>query len=512
MIERYHEHCRTASTHPGRRANVGHVFTLLLFIALWTTSGFVSVTAWVRPIEDADIRAALISRIARDEAVAGALIDVETQDGVVTLSGWVDHLLARDRAVQIAESTKGVRAVVNRMQIRPVQRPDGEIEEDIKRGLMLDPVTGSYEVDVSVQGARATLTGDVDSHAKRDLVVQIVKAVKGIAEIRDDIEILYAEDRTDGEIQAEIVRRLASNAYVNSETLTVEVDDGRVTLGGTVGSALERSKATQLAWVSGVRHVDSSNVTVEWPKHESMKQFPRLGVRSDREIEKAVTDALSYDPRVVSSMIDVNSTGGLVTLTGRVDTLLAKKAAQQDVRNTIGVWRVDNRIKVRPDNPPSDRFIRKQVEESLARDVVLEPYSFRVQVRNQKVYLHGEAPHHHARNRAENVAARVEGVVTVANHIRVVSPAAAKSDREIRQGIEDHLFWSPFIDEGSVQVEVVDGVATLRGGVESGREFEAVLEGAFQAGARGVENELKIRDAPTQIYPQRYYPFLFWGL
>jgi osmotically-inducible protein OsmY len=40
---------------------------------------------------------------------------VNTRDGIVTLSGWVDNLLAKERAGQIAESVKGVRAVVNRI-------------------------------------------------------------------------------------------------------------------------------------------------------------------------------------------------------------------------------------------------------------------------------------------------------------------------------------------------------------------------------------------------------------
>ena len=39
---------------------------------------------------------------------------------------------------------------------------------------------------------------------------------------------------------------------------------------------------------------------------------------------------------------------GTVSLTGRVDNLLVKKAAMQDARNTRGVWQVKNHLKIWP--------------------------------------------------------------------------------------------------------------------------------------------------------------------
>jgi osmotically-inducible protein OsmY len=67
-----------------------------------------------------------------DSGVPAYLIDVSTRDGIVTLSGWVDSLLAKERASEIAATIKGVRAVVNRIAITTV-RPDEEILEDVRR-------------------------------------------------------------------------------------------------------------------------------------------------------------------------------------------------------------------------------------------------------------------------------------------------------------------------------------------------------------------------------------------
>jgi hypothetical protein len=66
---------------------------------------------------------------------------VETIEGVVTLSGTVSNLLARDRAVMIAESIKNVRSVINEIEVMPVERADSEIRNDVTASLVTDPIT-----------------------------------------------------------------------------------------------------------------------------------------------------------------------------------------------------------------------------------------------------------------------------------------------------------------------------------------------------------------------------------
>jgi osmotically-inducible protein OsmY len=133
-------------------------------------------------------------------------------------------------------------------------------------------------------------------------------------------------------------------------------------------------------------------------------------------------------------------------------------------------------------------------------------------VRNQKVYLYGEVATYHVRNRAAAVVGRVFGVAAVANHIKVVVDSTSKTDAQIKEEIEDQYFWNIFVDGGDIRVDVKDGVATLQGSVDSWHELKAAVEDAFQAGAEGVENELLVRDTSTQVYPQQYYPSLFWGM
>jgi len=463
-------------------------------------------------VPDLAITKAIVHEMDRDPVVDGDIVDVKTMDGIVEISGSVPHLLARDQAVQIAEQTRGVRSVVDRIEVRPIKRSDDAIEADIRQALFEDPATDSYEVEVEVKGARVTLAGAVDSWAEKWLTGDVVKGINGVAEIKNDIEVVHKEDRLDREVHADVKRRLHLAPYIQADAINVEVNHGRVSLTGVVRSAWARARAGQLAWVAGVESVDTDALEVQWWRTEKGKRPPLFRSESKGEIEQAVKDVLMYDPRVPSGSISVASSGGSVTLVGTVDSLATKEAAAEDAKNTEGVWRVKNRIKVRPDVAVTDESIRQKIETSLSRDAVVGPLEFTPLVRNQKVYLYGEAPNYYVVNRARDIVSRVKGVVVVANRVDVVPDAAVQSDSQIKEEIEEQYFWSLAVDGGDIDIAVNEGVATLSGPVDSWHELKAAVENAFQGGARAVENELEIEGWDRNIYPQQYYPSLFWGM
>ena len=67
-----------------------------------------------------------------------------------------------------------------------------------------------------------------------------------------------------------------------------------------------------------------------------------------------------------------------------------------------------------------------------------------------------------------------------------------KSDWAIREDIEDELVWSPFVDANQVQVAVEDGIATLRGTVDTWSERTAAVNNAYEGGASSVVNDLEV--------------------
>jgi hyperosmotically inducible protein len=71
-----------------------------------------------RAASDAAMTAKIKSKMALDDSVDALDIDVDTTNGVVTLSGSADSEISRNRAVQLARETDGVRSVVDRLNIK----------------------------------------------------------------------------------------------------------------------------------------------------------------------------------------------------------------------------------------------------------------------------------------------------------------------------------------------------------------------------------------------------------
>jgi osmotically-inducible protein OsmY len=443
--------------------------------------------------EDTEITRAIVDELWIDEAVDPNDIDVETHQGVVMLTGSVRNLLAKDRATSLAETISGVRAVVNRIDVEPGgTRSDSEIGTAISDALLRDPATESYEVDVEVDDGVVTLTGSVDSWHEKQLSEILAKGVVGVRVMENKIAVTPQTSRPDTEIGKEIAAYLANDVRVDDMLVQIDVDDGEVSLSGIVGSLAEKRIAISDSWVTGVTAVDASGLEVEAWMRDDMRRETLYVNRTDEQIEKSVKDAFLYDPRVFSFAPDVEVVDGTAILTGTVDNLKAKMAAEQDARNTLGVWRVKNHLKVRPPEAVSDLELANRVRSALAEDAYVERYDITVSARSGSVYLSGQVNTSFERGRAGDVAARVNGVVAVANNLTYEHQWTWKPDREIREDVRDHLFWSPFVDANEVTVSVESGVVTLSGLVDTWGERMAAEKNAWDGGAKDVRNGLAV--------------------
>lgn len=468
-------------------------------------------------ITDKQITNAVEARFLFDNAVPWSFVDVKTDAGIVTLSGTADNLLAKDRAARIVESIKGVRAVVNNIDVQTVKRTDEEIRQDVERALLMDAAADSYELKPKVNGGVVTLTGTVQSFKEQNLALQLAKGVRGVKEVKDEIELKYKAQRPDPEIVADAQRALENDVWLNAAGIKVTANDGKVTLSGTVGSAAEKTRARTLAWVMGVQDVAAEGLKVDPLLANQMRRSPTKTVLNDEAIKKAVEDAFVADPRVFSFNPEVEVNNGIVTLTGVVDNIKAKNAAEQDAKNTLGVFSVRNYLKVRPVNPPDDDKLAQNVKQALLRDPIVESYEIDVQAGNGTVTLEGNVDSFYEKSQAEDVANRINGVVLVNNNLDVRNPAITyynmrwdpyfhyqphytgtttywkdRSDPEIKNDITDELFWSPFVDEDEVNVSVDNRVATLTGAVDTWNEYFAAAENAREGGAASVINRLKV--------------------
>jgi len=494
----------------------------IIFLSLWCglALAFTSGPLQAAPqLNDRSISDAVEDDLRVDPFVSAHWIDITTSDGIVTLSGRVDNIQSKQRATRITETIKGVRAVVNTIEVQPFEpRSDAAIRDDVKLALLTDPATDTYEIDVNVENNTVTLSGTVNSWQARELCGKVASGVKGVKELNNSIVFTYDGNRPDKEIRQDIIQALRWDVLVDHALIDVAVADGHVVLSGIVGSLAEKRRAIRVAYVVNVTEVDTGNLMVRrWARDPDLKADKYQNI-ADADIEDALQDALTQDPRVASHPVTVEVRDGRVTLRGTVDNLKAKRAAGQCAQNTVGVQEVKNRLKVRPQGIYRDEQLEDRIRQAFRWDPFVNSDEIVVDVQQGIVGLVGTVDTYLEKIQAENLASRVNGVVAVNNHLVVTGdpglhrydpfiddlyaggfglfydpPVTFQSDAEIKSAIEDEIYWSPFVDSGDVDVNVYKGQATLTGTVDSLREYRAAAQNAFDGGAVVVHNELKVR-------------------
>lgn len=455
-------------------------------------------------VTDATIRQAVTARLQNDAAVSRKSFDVAVDRGVVTLTGSVASLFEKDRAVQLAESLRGVASVVDLLSCRPPVRPDSEIRRDIENALADAAAIDADRIRVSVKDGTAVLDGQVDSWARSRTAGQTVKRVRGVTAVNNRIRVVYASNRPDPAIARDIEAILASDVRVRSNMIDVDVRDGNVFLSGTVGSATEKSRAHIDAFVAGVKAVNAEGIEVRWETGRS-RGGGGIGpvVRADSDIREAIQRAIRYDPRVNSVLPDIVVKDGRVTMEGVVDTLRAKRAAEEDAWNASGVWQVINRLHVRYAKWPDDEGVASRIKGALGRDTLIWDDDIHVKVEEHEVTLSGSVDSDSKKIRAELIASQIPGVLALSNRIEVERPKKRRADTDLKMDVHNELFWSPFVDADSVQVSVQGKRVTLKGEVDSLFEGDAAIQNAFEAGAASVRAELKLPGGRTD---SRYFP------
>jgi osmotically-inducible protein OsmY len=201
--------------------------------------------------------------------------------------------------------------------------------------------------------------------------------------------------------------------------------------------------------------------------------------------------------------IDVND--GEVILRGIVDNLQAKKAAGEDARNVVGVWRVRNHLKVRPSTDEEDVRLADKVKEALSRDPYVEAYDIVVGADNGEVTLMGVVDSRSLKERSVWIAARTSGVLDVDDRLKVSGEVPgimrARNDWALKQDIEKELAWNARIDEDDITVSVEDGMVTLSGKVDTWSERMAAQASAGEAGAEKIRNRLEVEHGPEVYRP-----------
>ena len=168
---------------------------------------------------DAGITTNVKSKMAADDTVKAHEINVDTKNGVVTLTGDVDSAIAKERAVQIARTTDGVREVVDNLTGTESAPTDGLFDRDgvdrgtgnigdndrqdrnepitgdpgitsaVKAKLLADSTVSGLRIDVDTENGVVTLTGDVKSKAEADRAVMLARNTDGVTRVVNHLKV-----------------------------------------------------------------------------------------------------------------------------------------------------------------------------------------------------------------------------------------------------------------------------------------------------------------------------------
>ena len=219
------------------------------------------------------------------------------------------------------------------------------------------------------------------------------------------------QKKTDAQIHHDVLEELRWDTRVKDTDVGVEVDDGVVTLTGTVDTWVARLAAQDAAHrVAGVFDV----------ANEIKVKLAGSYVRDDTDVARAVRHALEWDVLVPHERIQSTVTNGVVTLEGMVDYGNEREDAEHAIRNLIGVQEVKNLIEVRPVPPLlTTANVRAAIQSALERHVQHAAKHIHVAVIDGKVILTGEVPSWAERNAVEGAVRGTHGVRKVENQVLI---------------------------------------------------------------------------------------------
>lgn len=200
------------------------------------------------PRNDEQIKKDVVDQLYWDNTVDASQIKVTVANGVVTLEGGVPSYTSRAAAYADALNVAGVQQVVDTMHVEyPAVSADDELEAACQNILALNPDIDETNIDVEVERGVVTLRGIVDAYWKRAYGEELIAKVKGVVLVVNNLAVVPTRATVDEDIANDIVAALNRSMLVDSSHVDVKVEDGRVTLTGTVPSWPARMTARNIA-------------------------------------------------------------------------------------------------------------------------------------------------------------------------------------------------------------------------------------------------------------------------
>jgi len=235
-----------------------------------------------------------------------------------------------------------------------------------------------------------------------------------------------ADPVQDARLEGSLQTALALNRMLNPFRIQATVDGQRARLSGEVENDVERQLAEHVALATrGIEEVDNQlQVNAKLVEHplELRAYAQRL---EDATLAAVIRARLLWSATTEKAPIDVQSSEGVVTLRGKVDSAEAKELAGVLARTTDGVHLVNNLVSLDSaamakarENPvgkvsgpqPSDSWVVDKIQTSLRFSRNLDGLNIKVASEQGMVRLSGEVVSSEQKTIAVDIARQIIGV------------------------------------------------------------------------------------------------------
>jgi osmotically-inducible protein OsmY len=216
-----------------------------------------------------------------------------------------------------------------------LEKSDTEIKSDVLAELKYEPSVKVTDIGVLVKDGTVTLNGCATSYAEKWEAVRAAKRVAGVTAIADEITVKLWDSfvRTDSDIATSAANQIKWITSIPTGKVQLTVSEGWITLDGELEWYFEKDEAERtvraLAGVKGVSNL--------------IKIKPKL---SSSDIVAEIKSAFDRNSQLYDCDIEVESSGGKVTLRGTVYNYSEREEAVRVAWAAAGVLSVDDRLEI----------------------------------------------------------------------------------------------------------------------------------------------------------------------